>query len=260
MFADARIKNAVETLVAGVDVPPVQWHAIAARIAQPQPIERRPSRLLPFALAAAACLAIVFVAFPASSLGLARIVVSGYQNVVKVIGWAPPSGGPELTIAPAAQTDVAAAQAHLDFTLLPPSGLPADVVSVKIFVAPTQVFTKATGVWKNGPAFAMYNYRRSSGRSFSVLAAQFDPMTGPPSKYMFESQDLPGGRTALVRRERFTWRNGDQVMWIVESDGINASEIAAIREAMNGVPIEGVYPSRHDAPIVKRYLAPPGAP
>ena len=82
MFADARIKNAVEALVAGVEVPHVQWPAIATRIAQPQPIERRPSRVVPFALAAAACLAIVFVAFPASSLGLARIVVSSYQDVI----------------------------------------------------------------------------------------------------------------------------------------------------------------------------------
>jgi hypothetical protein len=261
MFADAGIKNAVETIVAGVEVPPVQWHAIASRIAQrqPEPLERRPSRMLQFARAAAACVAIVFIAFPASSLGLVRIVVSSYQDVIKVIGWMPPPGAPKAPSRPVARADVAAAQAHLDFTLVPPSGLPADVVAAKIWTAPTQIYTKATQVWKTGPAFATFTYRRSGGRSFTVLVVEFDPQAGPPSKYMFESEDLPGGRTALTRHEQFTWRNGDQVTSIVEGDDISASEIASIRQAMSGVPIEGVYPSRHDAKVIKRYLAPPGA-
>jgi hypothetical protein len=259
MFADARIKNAVETIVAGVDVPPVNWHAIAARIAQPQPVERRQSRMLQFAVAAAACAAIVFAAFPASSLGLVRIVVSSYQDVIKVIGWTPPSGAPKSPLPPAARADVAAAQAHLDFTLVPPSGLPADAGVAKIWTAPTQIYTKATHVWSTGPAFATFTYQRSGGRSFTIFADRFDPQTGPPSKYMFESQDLPGGRTALTRHEKFTWRNGDQVMSIVAGDGISASEIEAIRQSMNGVTIPGVFPSRHDGPVIKRYLAPPGA-
>jgi hypothetical protein len=63
-----------------------------------------------------------------------------------------------------------------------------------------------------------------------------------------------------VRRLRASTlaRNGDhQLMSIVEGDGINAAEIAAIRQSMNGVPIAGVYPSRHDAKVIERYLAPP---
>jgi hypothetical protein len=259
MFVDARIKNAVETIVAGVEAPPVQWHAIAARIAQPQPVERRSSRMLQFVAAAAACVAFVFIAFPASSLGLVRVVVSSYQDVIKVIGWTPPAGAPKSLVRPAAQASVAAAQMHLDFTLIPPSGLPADVVATKIWTAPTQMYTKATHVWKTGPAFATFIYRRSDGRSFTILANGFDPETGAPSKYMFESQDLPGGRTALARHEQFTWRNGDQVTSIVEGDGINAPEIEAIRQSMNGLPIPGVFPSRHDGKVIKRYLAPPGA-
>jgi hypothetical protein len=259
MFADARIKNAVETLVAGVDVPPVQWHAIAARIAQPQPVERRPTRMLQFTLAGAACVAVAFIAFPASSLGLVRIVASSYQDVIKVIGWTPPAGAPKSSIPPAARADIAAAQAHLDFTLVPPSGLPADVVATKIWTAPTQIYTKATHIWATGPAFAMFIYRRSGGRSFSILADRFDAETGTPSKYMFESLDLPGGRAALTRHEKFTWRNGDQMMSIVEGDGIDAAEIEAIRQSMNGVPIPAFFPSRHDGKVIKRYLAPPGA-
>lgn len=259
MFADARIKSAVETIVTSVDVPPMQWHAIAARIAQPQPVERRASHVLRAAVAAAACLAVVFVAFPASSLGLVRIVVSSYQDVLKVIGWTPPAGAPKSSVRGTAQADAAGARKYLDFALVPPSGLPADVVSTKIWTIPTQIYTKATHVWETGPAFALFTYRRAGGRSFSILADRFDARTGTPSKYMFLSQDLPGGRTALTRYEKFIWRNGDQVTSIIEGDGISASEIAAIRQSMNGVPIEGVFPSRHDGTIVKRYLAPPGA-
>ena len=107
MFADARIKSAVETIVTSVDVPPMQWHAIAARIAQPQPVERRASHVLQAAVAAAACLAVMFVAFPASSLGLVRIVVSSYQDVIKVIGWTPPAGAPKSSVRGTAQADAA---------------------------------------------------------------------------------------------------------------------------------------------------------
>jgi hypothetical protein len=259
MFADAKIKHAVETIVAGVDVPPIQWRSISARIAQPRPVERRPSRMLQAALAAAACLAVMFVAFPASSLGLVRIVVSSYQDVIKVIGWTPPASNTKSSVRGIAQADAAAAQAYLDFTLVPPSGLPTDVVATKIWTIPTQIYTKATHVWETGPAFALFIYRRSAGHSFSILADRFDPRTGTPSKYMFLSQDLPGGRTALTRYEKFTWRNGDQVTSIIADDGISAGEIAAIRQSMNGVPIEGVFPSRHDGTIVKQYSAPPGA-
>lgn len=237
----------------------MQWHAIAARITQPQPVERRPSRMLQVALAAAACLAVMFVAFPASSLGLVRIVVSSYQDVIKVIGWTPPTGAPKSSVPPAAQADIPAAQAHLNFTLVPPSGLPADAVATKIWTAPVQIYTKATHVWKTGPAFALFTYRRSGGRSFSILVDRFDARTGTPSKYMFESQDLPGGRTALTRHEKFIWRNGDQVTSIIAGDGISAGEIAVIRQSMNGVPIPGVFPSRHDGTTIRRYLAPPAA-
>jgi hypothetical protein len=254
MFADARIENALETIVAGVDVPPMQWRAIETKMAQPQLLERRPSRVLQFALAAAACLVIVFIAFPASSLGLVRIIVSSYQEAFKAIGWTPPAGGPKTAERPAMRASVAAAQAHLGFTLVPPSGLPADVVATKIFTAPVQIYTKATKVWSTGPTFASFSYRRSDGRLFSILATQFDSRTGTPAKYIFDAQDLPGGRTALTRHEKFTWRNGDQVTSIV-ADGIGAAEIVAIRQSMNGVPIDGVYPARYDGTIVQRYLA-----
>ncbi|HTA39105.1 MAG TPA: hypothetical protein VK760_08525 [Candidatus Acidoferrales bacterium] len=244
----------MESIVASVDVPPVKWHAIEAMIAAPQPLERRPSRVLQFALAAAACIAIVFVAFPASSLGLVKIIVSSYQEAFKVIGWTPPSGGPKTAERPAIRADAAAAQAHLGFTLVPPSGLPADVVATKIFTAPVQIYTKATKIWSTGPTFASFSYRRANGHSFSILTAQFDQRTGSPAKYVFDAQDLPGGRTALTRHEKFTWRNGDQVTSIVSGDGISAPEILAIRQSMNGAPIEGVYPNIHDGTIVERYL------
>ena len=160
--------------------------------------------------------------FRPSSLGLVRIVVSSYQDVIKVIGWTPPAGDPKSSVRGTAQADAAAAQAYLDFALVPPSGLPADVVATKIWTIPTQIYTKATHVWETGPAFALFTYRRAGGRSFSILADRFDPRTGTPSKYMFLSQDLPGGRTALTRYEKFIWRNGDQVTSIVAGDGISA--------------------------------------
>jgi hypothetical protein len=56
-----------------------------------------------------------------------------------------------------------------------------------------------------------------------------------------------------VRHENFAWRNGDQVMGAAAGEGLSATEIRAIRTAMQGAAVTGA--DQH-ASIVKQYHLP----
>lgn len=85
------------------------------------------------------------------------------------------------------------------------------------------------------------------------MATRYAARGEPPSKYMFEDMDRKAhGREVILRRDRFTWRNGDQVMTAIADEGIDATEIVAIRSAMRGTEIPGVYrPPQHDGTVTQ---------
>jgi hypothetical protein len=264
MSTDIRISTALATVIAGVEVPAVPLRDIRLRMAKPAGPAlslRAPSYFRPFALAAAGVALVLLIAFPASSLEVARIVVSGYQQAFKVIGWTPPPAEPQTLASssrPVLQPSLPAAQAHVTFAIVSPAGLPSDVTTTKIFTAPAHVYSYATRSWHIGAAAVNFVYKRSGGRSFVLLADAYDPKGEIPSRYMFSSEDLPGGRVALVKHEQFAWRNGDQVLTAIEGDGISASEIRVIEKAMNGVPIaESSAASPHREHVVKRFIPGP---
>jgi hypothetical protein len=176
---------------------------------------------------------------------------------LKVIGWTPPPPPPASlpSVRPVQAANLAQAQAKADFPIVAPAGLPADVISSTISVTPAQVYSKVTHSWHTGSPFVTFAYKRNGGRSFALRAERYDPQTGPPPKYMYSSDDAPGGKIALAKHANFTWRNGDQVMSASEDDGITAAEILAIQQAMQGVTVPERQTGLNDSgTIVKRYV------
>ncbi len=211
---------------------------------------RNTARYLPLAIAAALINALVFVALPSHSLIFIQTIEARYRAALQAKGgFAPPPPPESLRQSVLKQAwsspdaTLATAQSRVPFTIVPPAGLPHDVMSAKIRTAPTWVYSTVTHSWRIGPSTATFIYRRPGGRSFELLADRFDPQSGPPSKYIFEAKDpTPDGQPVLVRHELFAWRNGNQIMSVVEGDGISTREIEAIRNAMHGVALPGRWP------------------
>jgi hypothetical protein len=136
------------------------------------------------------------------------------------------------------EATLASAQARVPFTIVPPVGLPRDVTVLSIATSGSGVYDKLTGKWHLGSQVVFFTYRRSGNRSFGLLADRFDPRTGPPSQYQYEDTGrLRNGLPVLVRHEKFTWRNGDQVMTAIDGADITRDEIRAIQNAMRGLPV-----------------------
>jgi hypothetical protein len=251
MFTDARIAAAFESLLGEMQPPPVPLAAIRGKTACPHPFpRRRPS--LRFAAAAAAVAVLVCLVVPSVAPGLAQTVESEIQALLQ---WKPPPPAPRSVwsaMRPAAQT-LATAQAQVAFKIVPPAGLPSDVVSEKISTIAAGVYSKATHSWSVGSRAVTFNYRRADGRSFMLTAHRFDSREGPPSKYIFNA-DEHDARGLPVRHDVYTWRNGDQAMSGVAGEGISATEIAAIRGAMRGVVVPGVWPPSKEGPDVEYRL------
>lgn len=236
MFTDARITAALQTMVHGIDAPTVPLSEIQRKISQPQPVQRHSSRYSIIGTAAAAA-ALLVVAFPSIAPGFVQSVEA---RIAAVLQWQPPPPPPQwLTSAMSSQTaTLATAQSRVPFKIVPPAGLPADIVSAKILTTSTVLYSKATHSWRKGTPDVAFTYRRADGRSFTLLADQFDPQAGPPPKYMFQDMGpAPDGRPVLVKHEHFAWRNGNQVMTVSEDDNISAREIEGIRVAMGGVAL-----------------------
>jgi hypothetical protein len=252
MYTDSRISAAIDSMLDELVVPPVPLAEIHRKIAQSEPSKAKMPGYLRFAIAwgvVAGLLAIL------SSSGLIRAVALNIEDRYRAAleargGHAPPpppdalrqevltrsSSSPNVTFAKA--------QSLVPFTIASPAGLPRDVVSAKIRLTPTLVYSPVTQKWRVGSRIVWFIYRRSGGGTFQLVADQFDPSVAPPGKYMFEAKDpTPDGRPVIVRHLRFDWRNGDQVMSAIADTGISASEIEAIRSAMHGVPIPGRWPA-----------------
>jgi hypothetical protein len=237
MFTDARIGTAFDSMMRGIDPPAVPQLDIARRISQPQaPIATRAmSRAPRFAIAAAVVVAASAAALPRVAPGFTQSLEA---RIEAVLHWTPPPSPPAALLeAMKSQTgSLAAAQSRVPFKIVPPAGLPSDVVSEKIVTTPTGVYTKANGTWTLGSAAVTFIFRRADGRSFSVQADRYDPQGRATPKYMWEDDGTAAdGHERLVKHEHFAWRNGDQVMAADEDGSVSAREIASIQSAMNGV-------------------------
>lgn len=256
MYGDARLSAAMESMLGGTDAPPAPMSAIRVRMAAPiVPAARRSNHVARYALAAAAAIVLFFAIFPKASLALfERIVVNSYAAAHRLMDWTPPPPPPKALdeAQRSQQLSLAAAQAKVDFTIVPPAGLPPDAVFTGIDTMPALIYDKAKRVWSKSAPALQFDYKRSGGRTFSISAEKDDPRTGPYGKYMWHVDDLPGGKVAMTKHARFIWKNGDQMMSAIEDDGISAAEILAIRAAMHGHDIA------HDAreTVVKRYRLP----
>ncbi|MDQ2992234.1 MAG: hypothetical protein M3R30_05385 [Candidatus Eremiobacteraeota bacterium] len=238
MFTDARIGDALDTMVRGLVVPPVPLAAIHRKISQPRPAAPRLPSYVRLALAAAALIAIAIVAFPSTSAALIQSVEARYRAALQALGGTAPPPAPQALISSlhVRSATLASARSRVRFTIVPPAGLPQDVVSIQIDTAPTGVYSKATRSWSVGSPSVTFSYRRSGGRAFSLRADRYDPQATLTGKYMFEALDPgPDGRPRLLRHRQFAWRNGNQIMTVIEDAGIGSREIEAIRQAMHGV-------------------------
>jgi hypothetical protein len=253
MFTDARITSAFGDMVSGIDAPPVPLREIQRRSEKPQSL---PQRTLPyFRIAIVTAAALIIVAIPFRAPGLVQSVEA---QIAAILQWTPPPPPPKsVTSAIRSRTaTLAAAQARVSFRIAPPAGLPNDVKSERIVTTPTAIYYKTTHEWRVGTPAIEFLYLRAGGRSFSLMADQFDARTGPQPKYIFDADSLTvhGGHVAMAKHQNFAWRNGNQVMTVV-ADGISAREIEAIRVTMRGVPLPlaQTRAALNSGTIVKQY-------
>jgi hypothetical protein len=200
-------------------------------------------RFSPAAIAAALVLAALFL--PVLAPGLARSLEA---DVATMLHWTPPPPAPRKVwsaMAPQPAT-LAQAQARVDFTIVPPDGLPSGASLERISTTAPGVYSKRSRSWSVGNASVAFIYRRESGGEFILWASRADPREGPPSKYMFEDMDRrSNGHEVVIRRDRYTWRNGTQTMTAITGDALNGQEIVAIRGAMRGEPVREVWPPQY---------------
>lgn len=256
MYADSRLSAAMDSMMRGTNAPPLPLAAIRARMTVP--LRARTDRKKPFsryAIAAAAALALFFGIFPKASLALfERIVVNGYAAAHRLMDWTPPPAPPKALEAnlTSQRLTLAAAQSKVDFKVVPPAGLPADAVLTGIDTTPVLLYDKKTRRWSKGSPALSFEYRRPENRTFSLMAEKDDPRTSVPGKYIWRADDLPGGKVAMTKFERFAWKNGDQMTTAIADEGISAAEVVAIRSAMRGETVV------HNAPetILKQYRLP----
>jgi hypothetical protein len=234
-----------------IDVPPVALVAIHDRMAR---TPRREPRRGAFYFAVAAAAIVLFIALPVVSTGLTQNIEAQIEAILR---WKPPPPAP-ASVDSAMRSrygTLAQAQARVGFTIVPPAGLPKDVVSNAIATTPTGIYSRPTHSWSVGSPVVWFVYRRRGGGSFTLRADHFDPREGAPSKYVFLDEGVRNGHEVLERYATFSWRNDDQVMSATAGEGLTVAEIEHIRAAMGGTPIPGVWPPQNGG-IEKKYRLP----
>lgn len=239
------LRNEVSAFVERVDVPEPNVAAIQARM-RAQSELRKPATLRRLApLAAAAAVVAVLLGNPVLTRGMVQTIE---MRVAQILHWTPPPAAPQRVLANAHPQTVTLAQARslVPFALREPAGLP-EVTSAKIVVETTPIYSRSAKRWESGTPAVIFSYVRPNGSKFELTAWKMDP-GNVPSRYMFEETGTRAdGMPILKRHERYVWRNGDQMMTAIAGDGVTASEIAAIRAAMDGTPVATVWPPKaHD--------------
>ena len=232
-------------------VPPIDLIAIRRRMHARR--DRPSGRLLRarFALASAAVI-IAGLLLTARSPALMQSIQERYVAALHATGVGPriPKALPEeiRSVVTPSQVSLAEAKQRANFVLVPPIGLPRDIVSQRVFAAPLAVWSKQKNAWSADGVQVTFAYARKDGRAFNVIADRYSPLSLPAPRYIYNADDVP--RTARPnprdRAENFVWRNGDQVLHVVASAAISAPEIDQIRAAMHGIPLP-----RYDGPLRK---------
>ncbi|HEY1654928.1 MAG TPA: hypothetical protein VGF86_07440 [Candidatus Tumulicola sp.] len=244
-------------MIAGIEAPVSPASDILLRASRP---DSRPSRGGPpvagMAAVAAAAAGIVLAATPLVAPGLVAPLAA---RIAELMQWTPPPSPPKSVNAAMVPrlVSLATARSLVTFRIVPPTGLPRDVVSEKIFATPIGVYSKITHAWTVGPPSLTFSYRRSNGREFQFSAEKYDPHAGAPPKYLFDA-DETGPNGLPKRHEHFAWRNGDQSMSATEDDDLATAEIEAVRAAMHGTPLRRATSRAelHSGVIVKQYRIP----
>lgn len=244
MSADVRIQTAVDTMMHAIEAPAVPLAAIRAKMPQAPLYAQQPRRTGGFAVAAAVAAAAVLSIVPLVSPAVMQGLESRYRAALQALGGIAPPPAPKSLISQLKPQTVtlAQAQSRVPFTIVPPKGLPKDVVSSKIVVTPTGMLNERTHSWSVGPQEVTFWYRRANGHAFALLADRYDPHGERPGEYMFEPGGIArSGRPILIKHRRYAWRNGDQQIIATEGTELHTAEILAIRSAMHGAPV----PMRH---------------
>ena len=259
MLVDTTFPARLHDAVAAIPAPNVPVQAILARASQPEVTMRpRISSIAKLAISAAAVVALITFTLPLTAPGLAQTFEA---KLAGLLGWTPPPPAPR-SVSDAMQVHVVTleeARSLVPFELVPPSGLPSDVVSYKIYAAPTGVYDNTKHAWHIGSISLSFVYRRAGSRFFTVNVERFDPHGGSsvPPKYIYNA-DETGANGLPKRYENFAWRNGDQMTSIV-AEQLGAPEIAAIRAAMGGTPLSAApRGALNSKTIVKMRVGPPG--
>ena len=242
MFDDARAHREVRSSLMNAAVPPIDLVAIRRRMNAR--LERAPGRTRQarFAVASAAVI-IAGLLLTAAAPALVQSIEERYVAALHAVGIGPriPQALPQAMrmVSRPSEVSLATAKRRANFTLVPPTGLPHDLVNRKIFAAPLAVWSKESNAWNADGVQVTFSYVRADGRTFNAIADRYSAASLPAPRYVYDADDVPrdGKPTLANRRENFVWRNGDQALHVVTSAGINASEIDRIRKTMNGVPL-----------------------
>lgn len=237
--------------IGGVEVPAVNLARIRAKMSEPK---ARPRTSYVWAALAAAGLAVALLVTPAGAM---QGIGARFNAALRAIGVMPPPRPPAKIIrtllALTHRVDIAQARKQVAFALVAPSGLPRGVTLQSIVIGTPASFSARTHGWALNAQYVQFNYRRAPGGEFSIMAQRYDP-TRRLSAYMWEPlEDASGnpvirsGRPVLLRHDWLHWRNGNQLMDAITSGAITAREIAAVRDAMHGVPL-AAYKSKGPHP------------
>jgi hypothetical protein len=230
MLDDAQLKDALTTMLQSIDVPPRMIGP-----AMQSPARRRTH----FSAVAAAAAAVALIATPLLSPAVMQSLEARTRAALQALGGIAPPAPPQRVLSKlkGEAVTLAAAQKRVSFTLVPPAGLPRDIISAGIHIVPTGTYVPATNSWKIGPEEVQFDYHRQDGRRFTITADPYNPNAEKPPKYIFDADSAPGGRPRLIKYENFAWRNGDQMMMATADGDLSAAEIRNIEAAMHAAPV-----------------------
>ena len=242
MFDDTRLHAELRSSLMNAAIPPVDLAAIRRRMnaRRERPSGRRISARV--AIASAAVL-VAGLFLTTGSPALMQSLQDRYVAALHAAGIGPriPNALPlEIrSVTNPAQVSLATAKQRANFVLVPPVGLPHDIVNRRIFAAPLAVWSKQGNTWSADGVQVTFAYVRSDGRAFNIIADRYSARSLPAPRYIYNADDVPrnGKPNVRDRRENFVWRNGDQVLHVVTSAAIGAREIDQIRAAMHGTPL-----------------------
>jgi hypothetical protein len=242
MFDDTRAHAEIRSSLMNAAVPPIDLAAIRRRMSARN--ERPSGRPMSARIAVASAAVIIagLLLAPASP-ALMQSIEERYVAALHAAGIGPriPTALPQdvRSLSNPSQVSFATAKQRANFVLVPPIGLPHDVVNRRIFAAPLAVWSKQDNAWRTDGLQVTFAYVRRDGRAFEIVADRYSGLSLPAPRYIVDVDDVPrDGKPDLHgRKENFVWRNGDQVSHVVASAAISADEISQIRAAMHGIPL-----------------------